>query len=145
MPPSFRNLNIPARRDTPRPTDFADGLMQRDITCRVTDVVYSTEGAHLVPFSGKTWWDNNLLGPNFTIMSLSNGILLAAHIHRQFNKRNWIPMVKNNRLVVHVLHREEATARFTDLYHNQAIKSLEGVDKSCLLGRIAWSILPFMR
>lgn len=122
-----------------------DDLKFRDVSCRVTGVYDCCEQAHLVPASARDWWDRNMADiSGFEIESAQNGILLRMDLHRLFDLGAWVPMVKENKMVVHVLRNSDISNQFIQFLHDREMQELIGIDKRCLFARIAYSVLPLL-
>lgn len=63
-------------------------------------------------------------------------------LHRLFDAGAWVPMVKENRMVVHVLRNSVVTNQFIQIFHNQEMQELIGIDKnvSSLVSRTVFSL-----
>jgi hypothetical protein len=120
-------------------------LRLRDLSCRVTGVHDACEQAHLIPASARDWWDRNMANISaFEMESARNGLLLRMDLHRLFDLGAWVPMVKENKMVVHVLRNSDISNQFIQLFHNREMQELIGVSKTCLFSRIAYSVLPLL-
>jgi hypothetical protein len=120
-------------------------LQIRDGSCRVTGLYDCCEQAHLVPATERDWWDKNMAGTSgFEIESAKNGLFLKIDLHRLFDAGAWVPMVKENRMVVHVLRNSVVTNQFIQIFHNQEMQELIGIDKKCLFARIAYSVFSLL-
>lgn len=122
-----------------------DDLKFRDASCRVTGIYDCCEQAHLVPASARDWWDRNMADiSGFEIESAQNGILLRMDLHRLFDLGAWVPMVKENKMVIHVLRNSDISNQFIQFLHDREMQELIGIDKRCLFARIAYSVLPLL-
>ena len=53
-------------------------------------------------------------------------------------------MVKENKMVVHVLRNSDISNQFIQIFHDREMQEFIGIDKKCLFARIAWSVLPML-
>jgi hypothetical protein len=98
-----------------------------------------------VPATERDWWDKNMAGTSgFEIESAKNGLFLKIDLHRLFDAGAWVSIVKENRMVVHVLRNSLVTNQFIQIFHNQEMQELIGIDKKCLFARIAYSIFSLL-
>jgi hypothetical protein len=81
---------------------------------------------------------------NLYVGSAANAILLRADLHHTMDQRGWFLMVKGQRMVVHVNDTRYVTEQFVASYHNLEIQDIRGVNKRCILARIAWAIFPLL-
>jgi hypothetical protein len=124
-----------------------DNLKKRDDSCRVTGIVDFCEQAHLIPASEREWWDAKMPGiveSGVGLESSQNGIYLRADLHRSFDYGIWVPVIKESRMVVHVLRHLNISKQFIGLYHDREMQELVGIDKQCLFARVAYSVLPLL-
>ncbi|KAF2453892.1 hypothetical protein BDY21DRAFT_354436 [Lineolata rhizophorae] len=145
LPSGFASFQIPDAPPYLGNGGFMDDLQRRDVSCRVTGVYDGCEQAHLVPASDQDWWYKNVAGTSgFEIESALNGIFLRSDLHRLFDAGAWVPMVKENRMVVHVLRDSTVSKQFIEIFHNREMQELIGIDKQCLFARIAYSTFSLL-
>ena len=145
LPSAFASFTIPPPPSSLRNGVYMSDVKFRDASCRVTGVYDGCEQAHLVPASARDWWDGNMAGiSSFEIESAQNGILLRVDLHRLFDLGAWVPMIKESKIVVHVLRNSDISNQFIEIFHNREMQEFIGIDKKCLFARIAWSLLPML-
>jgi hypothetical protein len=112
------------------------------------------ELAHLIPKVEAVWFARNRMmhyvnpGDAHAIHHPGNLIFLRADLRHLMDQRVWVPMLKENRLVVCTMCKPPAqllSPQFRLLYHNVALQELKGISKECIFARIAWSVIPLIK
>ena len=147
---------ISVGRDLPRPSITTAASLTRDITCRLTNHIESTEHAHLVPKSEQDWFNDNGMF-RYTnrqrpgtepINDAQNAILLRSDVHTIFDQKRFVIVPKSSVLVCHII-APGTSIQLTNLYHNVSLQPLIGIAIQYLLARFAWTIftqsLDFMQ
>lgn len=133
----------------PHQSDLTMGVHLRDTVCKVSGFTTSTDVAHLVPLSERTWFkannmpkynSNQLLSTTNLMRDISNAVLLRKDIHKAFDDRMMMFFPKDSKgFAVHVL---EPAPDLCLLYHNSRINFKGGVQ--FLFVRFAWCIFPLL-
>ncbi|KAI9684798.1 MAG: hypothetical protein M1829_000173 [Trizodia sp. TS-e1964] len=129
-----------------------DNVLNRDLSCRITGHVESTEQAHLVPKNESQWYNAQKMseyGPRARVDSPSvdglwNSILLRSDIHTLFDTRRFIIVPKNGKWVAHVLE-PGFSKQFMHLYHNVELQPLRDIGLQQLFARFAWAIISYAK
>jgi hypothetical protein len=148
LPPSWTSASLAFPEPPPslqRWTGFADMVVARDETCRITNHSLGTETAHLVPRSEEAWYRSNGMTlynsrPEAGTDDARNALLLRSDLHTLFDARKFVVVPKDNTWIVHVLvgrPSEELGA----LYHNVKLLPLVDLSVECLFARFAWAVL----
>lgn len=160
--PGFRDWKFPdelptvwanlAAQQTRRPTvaqsSFTEAVYRRDITCRISGYLTSSEVAHLVPSHEHDWFlinnmdqynnDTTLDAPHM-MRDQNNAILLRADLHQAFDQRRFAFFPKNENSFV--MHSLEYTPDLGPLFHNTQV-DITKASIQFLFARFAWSIFP---
>ncbi|KAL9077551.1 MAG: hypothetical protein Q9157_003328 [Trypethelium eluteriae] len=145
LPSAFASFAIPPPPPSLGNGGYMDDLKLRDASCRMTDTYDCCEQAHLVPASARDWWEKNMANiSGFEIESAQNGMLLRTDLHRLLDSGAWVPMVKEDKMVLHVLRNTSVSNQFIEQYHDREMQPLIGINMRCLFARIAYSVLPML-
>ncbi len=134
----------------PSASKFSVAIVNRDISCRITDSADYVQAAHICPSLENPWFGDNdmsrynrnqALQIQWAIDDVSNGIVLRPDLHKAFDDRKFAIVPKQNRWVAHFLGR---TNKLGALYHNQIIDIPGEVHPAFLLARLAWTIFPLI-
>ncbi|KAK3364145.1 hypothetical protein B0T25DRAFT_620390 [Lasiosphaeria hispida] len=151
LPSLWAAMRIPRHRgDTqPRPSSFDQVVLARDVSCRISQSIFGTESAHLVPRMENSWFNANGMllyssRPSIpTAISVDdprNVLLLRSDLHHLFDQGRFVLVPKEGIWVVHILSglpEEELAA----LYHNVCLQPLSGLSVEFLFARFAWTVL----
>ncbi|KAI0838520.1 hypothetical protein F5Y06DRAFT_48463 [Hypoxylon sp. FL0890] len=151
VPQLWRNLPI-----APSPSPIisapvgAEYTRNRDKYCRVTNSLYGTEQAHIVPKQAADWFLANHMnvychpGPHAKFNDVSNTMLLRADVHRIFDNKELVFFPKsdgnNIKIVSHTLQYKLEHEELKTLYHNRQTYQLVDIRSEFLFARFAWSI-----
>lgn len=166
--PTFRHWTFPNHLPRPFSNCLAEPLYtppgalppvtaihQRDLSCRLTAAVDSTERAHLIPHNEKDWFGANNMARfarssagRDAVDSQYNGLLLREDIHSLYDRMGFSLIPKADytgvwRLAAHVHNLHSPTV--FKAYHNQVLRPVKGVVPEYLLARFAWDIFPQVR
>jgi len=124
-------------------------VLARDVSCRISQNIFGTESAHLIPRTEDHWFNTNQMlryssrpeapGTN-SADDARNVLLLRSDLHHLFDQGRFVFLPKRGIWVVHVLFglpNEELAA----LYHNVTVQPLSEVSVEFLFTRFAWTVL----
>lgn len=74
-----------------------------------------------------------------------NAMLLRADLHQVFDRRAWVPFLKDGKLVACTACKPRAVSSQFRSHHNHALQELTGVSKECIFARVAWAVIPLLR
>lgn len=148
LPPSWLHpsLIIPkATAHQAREAGFANIVLARDISCRLTNHSLVTESAHLIPRTEFSWFADNamfryaLWSDCVTTDDPLDVVLLRSDIHALFDARRFFLVPKKGAWVSHVSSGSPSDELPT-LYLNVELQPLKEVAVEFLLARFAWAI-----
>lgn len=131
----------------PRRSTLTAAILERDISCRITNHVEGTEHAHLVPRIEQHWFSNNQMfryavPRRFNLEAINepkNAILLRSDVHKIFDQKRFAIIPKSSLLLVHIV-APGPLIELTKLYHNVSLQPIIGVAIQYILARFAWTI-----
>lgn len=148
---------VPESHSLPRQSSLNEALLSRDLDCRVSGHIESTETAHLIPWSERQWFNENSMFQygNFSRVEIdpiddsSNAILLRSDIHTIFDSKRItvVPKLSPSGTPQYALHVLAAGAswQMVNLYHNVTLRPLTGVAPEFMLARLAWSLFGYSK
>jgi hypothetical protein len=155
LPPQFGE-DTPTRKTCqrrsapPSASRFSVAIVNRDISCRLTDAADYVQAAHICPSNENPWFgdndmsrynENQALQLQWAIDDVSNGLVLRPDLHKAFDDRKFAIVPKQDRWVAHFFGR---TNKLGALYQNQIIDIPDEVHPAFLLARLAWTIFPLI-
>ena len=156
LPPAFDTVPTTStartlRDDTPA-TNPSPTIIDRDLTCRISDYGDALEAAHLCPGSMDEWFRGNRmtrycrnksLPSKHITADVANSIALRKDIHHCMDDQKFAIVPKANAWTVHFFH---STKTLGGKYHNRPLQQLSPeVSSVFLLTRLAWTIFPHAR
>ncbi|KAI9859116.1 MAG: hypothetical protein M1813_007072 [Trichoglossum hirsutum] len=143
---SCQPLTIPFDRQLPRQSSSTQATLARDISCRITNHIESTEHSHLVPRSEERWFRENGMfryanqrPRSEPVDDSRNAILLRSDLHIIFDQKRFAIVPKSSALLIHII-APGSSLQLMSLYHNVSLQPLIGVAIECVLARFAWTI-----
>jgi hypothetical protein len=128
----------------------SSAVMDRDVSCRITDHKDESDGAHLCPRAEKNWFRDNEMdqyaimqrrGGDAALHDGANMLLLRADLHRAFDKKQFVFVPKAEGVICTHILGESIQARA--LYHNTPLLKAD-VAPQYLFARFAWAIFPYL-
>ena len=130
----------------PRPSSVDQAVLARDISCRISQNIFGTESAHLIPRTEEHWLNTNemLLYSSRPDAPASNSadntrnvLLLRSDLHHLFDQGRLVFLPKG---VVHTLSGRP-NGELAALYHNVSLQPLSELSVEFLFIRFAWTVL----
>lgn len=152
---TFVNVNTEPDR-TPQRSNLSAALAVKDHDCRLSAFAEGTTVAHICPEKQNHWFHSNAMqryigntihsGPA-AINDSTNLVLLRQDLHTAFDAHRFAFTPKNDsnfKNTLLVAHVWDASHELTELYHNVAIRTLNGISKELLFARFALSVFPLV-
>lgn len=134
----------------PSASNLAPAVLNRDITCRLSNCKAYVQCAHLCPRAEKDWFEdqsmvkynlNPKFSNNYVVCDIANAIALRPDIQCAFVEQGFVLTRKFGVWMAHFLR---LTWDLGPCYHNTRIQIHPSVSHAFLLTRFAYSIFPFL-
>jgi len=144
-------MRIPWHRGgmQPQPSSLNQAVLTRDISCHISQNIFGTESAYLIPRTEEHWFNTNemLLYSSRPDAPESNSadttrkvLLLRSDLHHLFDQGRLVFLPKGGAWVVHILSGWP-DGELAALYHNVSLEPLSELSVEFLLTRFAWTVL----
>ncbi|KAL8919419.1 MAG: hypothetical protein Q9208_006797 [Pyrenodesmia sp. 3 TL-2023] len=142
MPPSWPSID-PLLSPVALISDISMAVKARDQSCRITGSTEAGDTAHIIAARENAWFENQYMYEYSddlrSINSAGNQLLLKCDLHRTHEQFKWVIFPHGQKYVYYAL---DSSVELAALYHQRALRSINGVRSEYLLAAFARAIFP---